>query len=369
MAPTEPARLTPEEISQVYKQWEQFVRDKFPRMHSEPYCVPPLHFNKLAFQKKQEINLPENAKVLHEDQDSNIRNDQVHRHLVSVFFSMAKHLGEVMFIMSSVQFDNYLYKPLTLEKTSGAQERESGASSKKQVDRKHTKKKSKQSTTPSKENRRLCSMNNQILQQPEKLADGGNQISVQSEAKHKVTPIKNLKNKNSVNPVIDFDSQQDLLPASDDKSQDHGEPRDDNSQQTRSDTSTGASYLPQTVPRKHVVGKARLFFKSPEQLSTEFKRGDFDILIVHPVYGFVVMEIKAAGDMTEILNLDESRQREIVIKKFHQVVSQLNKCEKFLRYGMIEICTMLYLPCPIPFYQLIHCHIMRLTLCHIMKLT
>ena len=81
-------------------------------------------------------------------------------------------------------------------------------------------------------------------------------------------------------------------------------------------------------------------FSRPRDLDTAYRRGDFDILIIHPEHGVIILEVKAVGDtfsLSEELHQSVGAQYEVIRKKVEQSLKQLEKEEKVLRYLLQDV--------------------------------
>lgn len=72
----------------------------------------------------------------------------------------------------------------------------------------------------------------------------------------------------------------------------------------------------------------------PQTFPWSWRQGDFDVLIIHRNYGFVVCEIKAVSYNNE---KTEEEQDESVKKKFAEAIPQLNKAETMLSHLVSDI--------------------------------
>ena len=81
-------------------------------------------------------------------------------------------------------------------------------------------------------------------------------------------------------------------------------------------------------------------FSRPRDLDIADRRGNFDILIIYPEHGFIILEVKAMGDafsLSEKLHQSVGAQYEVIIKKVEQSLKQLEKEEKVLRYLLQDV--------------------------------
>lgn len=72
----------------------------------------------------------------------------------------------------------------------------------------------------------------------------------------------------------------------------------------------------------------------PPKFPWKWRQGDFDVLIIHRKYGFVICEIKAVGYNNE---KSEEEQYESVKKKIAEAITQLNKAETMLSHLVSDI--------------------------------
>ncbi|XP_025114278.1 uncharacterized protein LOC112576203 isoform X2 [Pomacea canaliculata] len=75
----------------------------------------------------------------------------------------------------------------------------------------------------------------------------------------------------------------------------------------------------------------------PPALPRNWKRGDFDVLLIHRQYGLVVCEVKACGDNVKALNMSQEVTNETIRKKVKQAVTQLDKAEAMLSHLVSDI--------------------------------
>ncbi|KAL8587201.1 hypothetical protein ACOMHN_013287 [Nucella lapillus] len=72
-------------------------------------------------------------------------------------------------------------------------------------------------------------------------------------------------------------------------------------------------------------------FRRPRDLPPHLQRGEVDVLIIHRDHGFVVMEIKALGDML-YHSKDESSVQQSICDKVRKSLKQLDKDVEVLKY-------------------------------------
>ncbi|XP_025111714.1 uncharacterized protein LOC112574701 [Pomacea canaliculata] len=75
----------------------------------------------------------------------------------------------------------------------------------------------------------------------------------------------------------------------------------------------------------------------PEALPRNWKRGEFDVLLIHRHYGFVVCEVKAFGDNLNQLNMSQESSDSNIRKKLKDAVTQLDKAEAMLSHLVSDI--------------------------------
>lgn len=75
----------------------------------------------------------------------------------------------------------------------------------------------------------------------------------------------------------------------------------------------------------------------PPPLPKRWRRGDFDVLLIHRHYGFFVCEVKAFGANAEELNMSDDVKHENIRKKLKQAVEQLDKAEAMLSHLVSDI--------------------------------
>lgn len=75
----------------------------------------------------------------------------------------------------------------------------------------------------------------------------------------------------------------------------------------------------------------------PIDLEQQYRRGDFDILIIHRHLGFFIGEIKSVGANFEQLNLSEHEQDAILLQKIDQSIHSLNRADAILRHIVSDL--------------------------------
>ncbi|KAK7474447.1 hypothetical protein BaRGS_00034330 [Batillaria attramentaria] len=79
----------------------------------------------------------------------------------------------------------------------------------------------------------------------------------------------------------------------------------------------------------HETAAAKL--PRPKDLIQNKRRGDFDILVIHPQHGLLIVEIKSVGDRFAS-SMSEDKKDAAVLKKIQQAIDQLSKGQEVLRY-------------------------------------
>ncbi|XP_025111876.1 uncharacterized protein LOC112574796 [Pomacea canaliculata] len=75
----------------------------------------------------------------------------------------------------------------------------------------------------------------------------------------------------------------------------------------------------------------------PSALPRNWKQGDFDVLLIHRHYGFVVCKVRAFGDITQALNMSQQDIENNIREKLRDAVSQLDKAEAMLSHLVSDI--------------------------------
>ncbi|XP_025090339.1 uncharacterized protein LOC112561811 isoform X2 [Pomacea canaliculata] len=75
----------------------------------------------------------------------------------------------------------------------------------------------------------------------------------------------------------------------------------------------------------------------PSSLPRFWRRGDFDVLLIHRHHGFVVCEVKAFGDNVEKLQMSRQDIDSNISKKMSEAVTQLKKAEAMLSHLVSDI--------------------------------
>ncbi|XP_025112759.1 uncharacterized protein LOC112575255 isoform X1 [Pomacea canaliculata] len=75
----------------------------------------------------------------------------------------------------------------------------------------------------------------------------------------------------------------------------------------------------------------------PSSFTRNWRQGDFDILIIHRHYGFVVCEVKAVGDNLNELDVPKESIDNNIRKKLKDAMRQLDKAEAMLSHLVSDI--------------------------------
>ncbi|XP_025113144.1 uncharacterized protein LOC112575471 [Pomacea canaliculata] len=74
----------------------------------------------------------------------------------------------------------------------------------------------------------------------------------------------------------------------------------------------------------------------PNSLSRD-RQGEFDMLVIHRLYGFVVCEVKSLGKSSEYSKMTDLELKDTIRKKLRDAVSQLDKAEAMLSHLVSDI--------------------------------
>ena len=66
-------------------------------------------------------------------------------------------------------------------------------------------------------------------------------------------------------------------------------------------------------------------------------RGDFDLLLLHLIYGLITVEVKAVGDNEAFAQMSPTDQDDLVVKKVSQAVAQLQKSADVLGHLVSDL--------------------------------
>ncbi|XP_025103270.1 uncharacterized protein LOC112569639 [Pomacea canaliculata] len=97
----------------------------------------------------------------------------------------------------------------------------------------------------------------------------------------------------------------------------------------------------------------------PSSFPKNWKQGDFDVLLIHRHYGFVVCEVKAFGDNIQELNMPQQDIDDNIRKKLKQAASQLDKAEAMLSHLVSDIAPGLRITKTIAFPNLTACQLQQ----------
>ncbi|XP_025099173.1 uncharacterized protein LOC112566958 [Pomacea canaliculata] len=75
----------------------------------------------------------------------------------------------------------------------------------------------------------------------------------------------------------------------------------------------------------------------PPPRPRNWKRGDFDVLLIHRHYGLIVCEVKSFGSITKELNMSQQDRDNNIRKKVSLAASQLEKAEAMLSHLVSDI--------------------------------
>ncbi|XP_025112762.1 uncharacterized protein LOC112575255 isoform X2 [Pomacea canaliculata] len=75
----------------------------------------------------------------------------------------------------------------------------------------------------------------------------------------------------------------------------------------------------------------------PSTLPPNWKQGDFDVLLIHRHYGFVVCEVKAFGDNVHALNMSPQVIEDKIRDKLKEAATQLDKAAAMLSHLVSDI--------------------------------
>ncbi|XP_025112050.1 uncharacterized protein LOC112574900 [Pomacea canaliculata] len=71
--------------------------------------------------------------------------------------------------------------------------------------------------------------------------------------------------------------------------------------------------------------------------TSKTRQGDFDVLLIHRNYGFVVCEVKSFGDNARELNMSQQTLVNSIRKRLKEAISQLHKAETILSHLVSDI--------------------------------
>ncbi|XP_025111918.1 uncharacterized protein LOC112574816 [Pomacea canaliculata] len=86
-----------------------------------------------------------------------------------------------------------------------------------------------------------------------------------------------------------------------------------------------------------VAGHLPVADSLPSSFPENWKRGDFDVLLLHRHHGLVVCEVKTFGDNIHKLNMSQQNIDSNIRQKLKQAVSQLDKAEAMLSHLVSDI--------------------------------
>ncbi|XP_025090196.1 uncharacterized protein LOC112561749 isoform X2 [Pomacea canaliculata] len=111
----------PDSTEDVEAFLEQRVREMYPNILTSSYFVPSVfmhrtHYSSLHF-AGQKVAIPETPRTTHPANAgfiflaSDVRDDEAHQHILHCLHHLAKERGEVMFVLSHLQYKDYLGEP------------------------------------------------------------------------------------------------------------------------------------------------------------------------------------------------------------------------------------------------------------------
>ncbi|XP_025111723.1 uncharacterized protein LOC112574709 [Pomacea canaliculata] len=86
-----------------------------------------------------------------------------------------------------------------------------------------------------------------------------------------------------------------------------------------------------------VAGQLPVADNLPSSFPKNWKRGDFDVLLIHRHHGFVVCEVKSFGHNIHELKMSQQEIDNNIRKKLRDAVSQLDKAEAMLSHLVSDI--------------------------------
>nr|KAG5703573.1 hypothetical protein BaRGS_000958 [Batillaria attramentaria] len=96
--------------------WWHIIRKWYPDMHHTTYCVPPVHFYHVTYKPKEEQPIHEEPyerfgmRMLLPIPYSDVVDDEAQQRVLQTFLTFAKKKNFLFFILSNVEFQNYLNK-------------------------------------------------------------------------------------------------------------------------------------------------------------------------------------------------------------------------------------------------------------------
>nr|KAG5704127.1 hypothetical protein BaRGS_009657 [Batillaria attramentaria] len=76
----------------------------------------------------------------------------------------------------------------------------------------------------------------------------------------------------------------------------------------------------------------------PVDLSRDYRRGDFDVLLIHPHLGILIAEVKSVGsNLADVLSKTEEQRDSDVTKRVKRAIKQLDKSEVVMKHMVSDI--------------------------------
>lgn len=88
---------------------------------------------------------------------------------------------------------------------------------------------------------------------------------------------------------------------------------------------------------KSTFTAAAQLFPRPLELPPEYRRGDFDVLVIHYKHGLLVGEIKSVGANFSQMNLVQEDQDMVVIKTLKKAATSLKKASLVLQHLISDL--------------------------------
>lgn len=89
------------------EQWRKSIKVLYPRLQSQTYTKPPVHFNRVSY-REQKIGDVVVKKLIPSTQLSNVRENESQQRVQNAFSRLLTTLREVMMVIFELDFDNYL---------------------------------------------------------------------------------------------------------------------------------------------------------------------------------------------------------------------------------------------------------------------
>ena len=104
--------------------WWKIIREWYPDMHHQVYCVPPVHFNSVSYTHRVPKGGPKNANDCYgireysPSQYSKIKDDEAQQRILWTLVTFLQNRGSTAFVLSNMEFQNYLNKDYSVPKGS-----------------------------------------------------------------------------------------------------------------------------------------------------------------------------------------------------------------------------------------------------------